>query len=99
MIRNGYKTITTFWEDFSIADKFGIKAIQDTYMRAFNEWKYDYKYLTELALVLNWKCWDYYYEGNNGYSMLYSTLYYEVNDFARENLIGDEFEYFFRITD
>ena len=51
----GYTQITTFFEDFSIADHFGIAAIRDTYKRAFNEWKNDYKYLTELVLVLNWK--------------------------------------------
>lgn len=31
---NGYETITTFWDDFSIADRFGIAAIKDTYKRA-----------------------------------------------------------------
>ena len=35
----GYKPITSFYRDFSIADKFGIDAIKDTYKRAFNEWK------------------------------------------------------------
>ena len=30
---NGYEPITTFWQDFSIADKFGIAAIEDTYRR------------------------------------------------------------------
>lgn len=31
---NGYEPITTFWQDFSIADKFGNNAIADTYRRA-----------------------------------------------------------------
>ena len=99
MNRYGYETFTTFWEDFSIADRFGAKAIKDTYKRAFNEWKSNYKYLTELILVLNWKCWDFYYEGNRTYSMLYEELYYEANDYARENLKGDEFRYYFEVTD
>ena len=59
MTMNGYTTITTFWQDFSIADKFGIDAIKDTFNRAFNEWKGNYQYLTELVLVLNWKVWEY----------------------------------------
>lgn len=54
----GYKPITTFWDDFSIADNFGIDAVCDTYNRAFQEWKTDYKYLTELVMVLNWKIWS-----------------------------------------
>lgn len=37
----GYDLITTFWEDFSIADKYGIAGVKDTYKRAFNEWKDD----------------------------------------------------------
>ena len=55
---NGYETFTTFWQDFSIADRFGVAAIKDTFTRAFNEWKHDYKYLTELVMVLNWKIWQ-----------------------------------------
>ena len=30
---------TTFWEDFSLAERFGLSAIQDTFNRAFKEWK------------------------------------------------------------
>lgn len=54
----GYDLITTFWEDFSIADKYGIAGVKDTYKRAFNEWKDDYKFFTELTLVLNHKIWQ-----------------------------------------
>ena len=37
----GYRPFTTFFEDFSIADNFGLDAIKDTYNRTFNEWKND----------------------------------------------------------
>ena len=47
----GYKPITTLYTDFSIADKFGVEAIKDTYKRVFQEWKHDYKYIIELARV------------------------------------------------
>ena len=30
----GYKPQTTFWEDFSIADRFGLDALRDTYQRS-----------------------------------------------------------------
>ena len=56
MAENGYELQTTFWNDFSIADRFGIEAINDTYKRAFSEWKDNYKYLTELILVLFLQC-------------------------------------------
>ena len=55
---NDYQMMTTFWSDFSIADRFGARAIKDTYERAFNEWKDNYQYLTELVMVLNWKIWQ-----------------------------------------
>lgn len=31
MAENGYNVQTTFWEDFSAADIFGLSAIQDTF--------------------------------------------------------------------
>ena len=34
MIVNGYEMQTTFWQDFSIADRFGIDAIKDTHSRS-----------------------------------------------------------------
>lgn len=52
-----YEFKTTFWDDFSVAEKFGGKAVEETFDRAFAEWKTDYIYLTELVLVLNWKMW------------------------------------------
>lgn len=52
----GYKPITTFYTDFSIAEPFGKDAIIDTYRRSFKHWKDNYKYLTELVMALNWKC-------------------------------------------
>ena len=89
---------TTFWEDFSIADAFGIPAIKDTYKRAFNEWKDQYMYLTDLVVVLNHKCWQHYEKGNQEYSDLYSDLYYNTHDYACEHLKGEELSYYFRIT-
>lgn len=44
MQENGYDLITTFWEDFSIADKYGVAGVKDTYKRAFSEWEDDYKF-------------------------------------------------------
>ena len=41
----GYKPISTIYEDFSIADGFGVEAVKETFNKVFNEWKNDYKYL------------------------------------------------------
>ncbi len=35
MQENGYELQTTFWEDFSIADRFGLAAVLDTFNRGF----------------------------------------------------------------
>lgn len=99
----GYKPITTFYEDFSIADKFGIDAIKDTYNRAFNEWKSDYKYLTELVMVLNWKIAEHYKEGgtdkDNEIAKLYNDLYLKADEYAVDNLKDEQLKYFYNTTD
>lgn len=90
---------TTFWQDFSIADVFGIDAVKDTYKRAFEEWKSDYRYLTDLVMVVNHKCWQHYEKGNNELSQLYSDLYYKADAYACENLKDEELSYYLRVTD
>ena len=95
----GYKQITTFFSDFSIAERFGVDAIKDTYRRAFNEWKSDYKYLTELVLVLNRKSWQFYSEDKPELSKLYAELYEEANDYAWANLKGEDLRYYYITTD
>ena len=89
---------TTFDDDFSIADRFGRKAVIDTYKRAFEEWKDNYEYLTELVLVLNWKIWQYYTEDPD-LAELYNDLWGKADDYAMSNLKGEELSYFLRITD
>ena len=94
----GYKQITTFYEDFSIADNFGVYAIMDTYKRAFKEWKKDYKYLTELVMVLNWKMFRW-HQVNDTYAEIYQKLWEEADEYACDNLKGEELSYFYRTTD
>lgn len=73
MKENGYELQTTFWNDFTIADHFGLAGIQDTFNRAFEEWKDNCKYLTELTLVLNHKVWQH-HETKPQFSELYEKL-------------------------
>lgn len=94
----GYKPITTFWLDFSIADNFGMAAIKDTYCRAFAEWKSDYKYLTELVMVLNWKIWQW-YETDEEKARLYNDLWEKTQSYGYDNLKGEELTYFFTTLD
>jgi len=95
----GYHPITTFYLDFSIADKFGLEAIKDTYKRAFEEWKTNFRFMTELVMVLNWKCWEWHDSKNIEKSELYGNLYYELDEWCLDNLQGKELEYYISTTD
>lgn len=98
--QTGYKPETTFWQDFSIAEKMGgLKGIQETFDRVFKEWSDKYRYLTELVLVLNWKCWDWYNQGDDDTSMLYQNLFYQAREYALDNLKDEELNYFIETTD
>jgi len=96
-----YEFKTTFWQDFTIAEHFGMDAVKDTFKRAFFEWREadDVAYITELALVMNWKCWDHYEHGNAELSAYYSDRYYDVRAWCLDNLTGADLEYYFETTD
>ena len=94
----GYHPMTTFWDDFTIADHFGANSVKDTYRRAFKEWKTDYKYLTEFVMVLNWKIWEHDKAGNHVYAGLYNDLWDKADSYAMKSLKGDELEYFLKTT-
>lgn len=94
----GYTPQTTFWMDFSIADRFGASAIKDTFERAFNEWKNNHIYLTELVMVLNHKIWQH-NENNAVLAELYNSLWEQADGYATTYLEGEELSYFYRITD
>ena len=93
-----YECQTTFWQDFTIADKFGLEAVRDTYKRAKEEWGDDRIYGTELSMVLNHKCW-YYYERNNTLSKLYADLWADYHDYVLDNWKGEDLQYYLRVTD
>lgn len=95
---NGYETVTSFYLDFSVADRLGSAAIKDTFNNAFDKWKHDYKYLTELVMVLNWKMCEH-YEKNKSIAKIYSNLWAIADGYACENLKGAELKYFLRTTD
>lgn len=96
----GYKPITTFWQDFSIAETFGQEAIRETAERCFKEWKNDYKYLTELIMVINHKSW-YWNNKNERLMELYSKLYYKYDDKAIKALNNNKtaLNYYFKTLD
>lgn len=93
----GYEPKTTFWSDFSIADRFGEDAVKDTFNRAFEEWKNDHVYLTELVMVLNHKTWQ--HQNNDSMCRLYISLFEKADAYALDNLKDEELMYFLEVTD
>lgn len=98
----GYTPITTFWEDFSIAEQFGTDAIKDTAKRIFDEWHDNIKYLTEFIMVLNHKCWTW-NKKNEKLMELYSHLFLKYNDKAWDwleaNGTQEDKSYYFHTLD
>lgn len=100
----GYKPITSFYRDFSIAELYGSSAIEDTFNRAFEEWKDNFKYLTELVMVLNWKIHEHfsnieYDKRADEFCDIYTRLWSETDKYAQDNLEGNELRYFYQTTD
>lgn len=98
MYEVGYEPKTTFWADFTIADMFGLDAVQDTFDRAFGEWKANIVYATELAMVLNHKIWQH-YEHDEPLARLYDKLWREVDEWCIDFFEGDDLSYYYRTTD
>lgn len=97
---NGYEPKTTFWNDFSIADMFGVNGIKDTYNRAKEGWKDNIEYMTEFAMVLNHKSWQH-NEKNQVLCGLYSELWIEIDNFIFEHFKDNEeaLNYYMSVTD
>lgn len=94
----GYKFITTFPEDFDIAERFGNAAIKDTFKRAFRSWRKDPEYLTELVLTLNHKIWQW-YRTNEARAKVYDECWREADEWAVNHLKGKDLEYYYRTLD
>lgn len=98
ILENGYRLKTSFWEDFSIADVYGETAIEDTFNRAFRDWKNNLEYVTELSMVMSWKS-CYWWIKNDSYMQLYSDLYHKVDNWCLDNLRGSDLTYYLKTTD
>ena len=96
--QTGYKVKTSFYIDFSIAERFDKDAIQSTYTQSFEEWKNNCEYITELCMVLNWKMFRW-FEFNEEFFNLYKELYQKLDQWCIDNLKGNDLEYYYQTTD
>ena len=91
---------TTFCQDFLIAERVGgINAIKNTFNRAFHGWKSNYKYLTELAMVLNHLMAIHYVKDGevDPRTRLYRSLWESAFGWGRTHLKGAELQYFYAV--
>ena len=95
----GYTQRTTFWDDFTIAERFGLPAIKDTYRNAFNSWKSDVVFITELVLVLNWKMLYMDERHMTEKSVMYYKCWVELSNWCERHLEAGAYEYFLNVTD
>ena len=95
----GYTQRTTFWDDFTIAEKFGVSAIKDTYKNAFNSWKNDVVFIVELVLVLNWKMLYMDEKHMTEKSVMYYKCWVELSNWCERHLEAGAYEYFLNVTD
>ncbi len=93
-----YEAKTTFWQDFSIADRFGVDAIRDTYNRA-QEWRGNVEYFTELVMVLNHKIWEHYEAGRETLARLYDELWREADEYGMTHFKGEDLAYYWQTLD
>ena len=92
---------TTFTQDFRIAEAYGVAAIAGTYRRAFAGWKHHYKYLTELAMVLNHRLhyWFHTAGENDARTKLYNRFWQQTYDWGCAHLKGVELSFFYAVLD
>lgn len=79
MLAEGYQFKTTYWNDFSIADKFGVDAVKDTYRKVLPQARLKPMDFAELVCVLNWKIWEHYDNHNESLISTYNALWDEAD--------------------
>lgn len=84
------RTDSTFWDDFTIADMYGVKAIKDTFNTAFMCYKDNAEMFVELVGVLNHKIWQH-HQKNEKLSEEYNRLWLKADEYwSCESKFNDE---------
>lgn len=92
-----YSYITTADEDFYLAEIFNA-SIKETYKSLKSQFEYDYKELTELCMVINWRCSVHYENGNIDIARIYYELQEDLENFIYSEFNEEELKYFYRTT-
>ena len=89
---------TTFWEEFSISDKYGPKGLMEHFSLVFPQCKNNVKLLTELVLVLNLKIASW-FGVDDDLGRTYEALWKITDSYALETLKGDDLHYYLNTLD
>lgn len=98
-MQTNYIPLTTCWDTFSYIETYGPEVIEEQYKIFFKDWADDVKLFAELVMILNWKCWYWYKNNNDEYSLIYEKLYIEANDWGWDHFKGDDLTYFWQVLD
>lgn len=99
----GYKSKTTLWGDFGVADVFSnadnhYSGIYSTFRRVWEQYKDDREGGTELSMVLNHKIWEW-YNKDESVARVYDKLWAKLDNYIMNNWKGDDLSYYLRATD
>lgn len=96
-----YERKTTFFSDLSIAECFGVNAIEDTNKRVLKEWLNNIEYITEYSMCLNHKIWQHHGAGKYDLAKVYDRLWKDCVDKIVEHYKDndDAMSYYYDITD
>ena len=97
----GYKPFTTFFSDYTIAElTSGARGVKDTFNTASKSWLSNYKYFTEMVMVLNHKIWEY-YKTNYALAKVYDELWRKAEDMFFKKYEGNEeaLDYYYSVLD
>ena len=94
------------FDRFTAAERFGAPAVEDIYPSALNKWKDDVYRFSDIAVVLEQLLWSRYYiddiclknEPDDDYISLYSRLYEQHCEYARQHLNREDYHYFCTVT-
>ena len=85
----GKERKTTFFADLSIAECYGIRAVNDTYKNVMRSWSKDLEYMCEWVICLNQKIWQHYNSYPN-LAKVYDTLWRKADEHCRKVFKGKE---------
>lgn len=96
----GYQPLTDVWEGLT-AREYNTDILMTHVAKLFHRYKDNglYQELTELVMVLNWKMWQMYDRGNEELQDVYCAAFKYIDDWCKDNLQGEQLEYYYRTTD